>query len=428
MRAGLKLHRFRLRGEFAVGLGIGLLAAVPDPAWAGNGLHPRTPTLWDNAPMEMCGSVAPACMVVVDRSADPVLHLPYALPFEDTEVTLDEVEDSRRHQFFAACRDPGAYAINLPTWINQADLDAADAKGLLTGEYGAQDVLETSDWAGCLQRITPDDARRPIACAQAEQGVDWDTSLVPAGTYKVFGYTWEPEFNQYWPRSGVVKVVDGPDLADAAPGAALQTGVSDIPSNDMFWLEVCVSAMPGSTVVGSWTTELAGTEQMYTPFTETCVVEGGTVALEFDPPEEARGQSLTLRVDVTDDMGRTYTAYSRDFLVVDLVDQNACPGQGGGGFVGDSECHHPAPEGVQACPALGAGGDTDGTGGSGGDGGTGTGVSSDGGSGEGTGGTDGAGQGPGSSSCACSGQDPPGRAAWLLAPVLVFATRRRYCG
>ncbi len=401
--------------------GVGGLLAIPDPARAENGLHPRTPTLWD-AP-GLCGSIDPACMIVVDRSVEPVLHLPYAIPLEDTQLTADEVEDSRRHQFLAACRDPGVANVNLPRWLSQADLDAADAQGSLSGAYGPLDVLPTSAWDGCLHRITPDDGRKPIVCAEAEAGVDWDTSAVPAGTYALLGYTWEPEFNAYWPRPGVVKVVDGPTAEDAPPAVAIATHLQDISRNDMLWIEVCVSAMPGSTIVGSWVLEIAGQEETSTAFTAACVAESGTMALEFDPPEQLAGLSPIIRVDVTDPMGRSYTTYSTNlFTVVNQTNLDACPMNGDGGFIPDPECHHPPPPGIPNCPALGTGGpETAGTAETVGTAGT------AGGSGE-TGFTDGPGQTDLPPSCACVAPSGPGTRWWGLAVPLVFRRRGRYSG
>jgi hypothetical protein len=102
----------------------------------------------------------------IDRSVDPVLHLPYGIPREDTAVTSDEVPDSRTHQFFAFCRrrHPQDY---LPNWITWADVDAAVMTGKVesSDDIAPRDVLESSTaWQGCWYRITEDDERRSRTC------------------------------------------------------------------------------------------------------------------------------------------------------------------------------------------------------------------------------------------------------------------------
>ena len=102
---------------FVVGV-LGTLVAS-GAAEAGNATHPRTPVLWTDA----------QCLTIIDRSQDPIYPLSYAVPFEDIMVTADEVADSRTHQFFTYCRDRHLEDI-LPSWITQADVDAAVAMNL----------------------------------------------------------------------------------------------------------------------------------------------------------------------------------------------------------------------------------------------------------------------------------------------------------
>ena len=87
----------RLRSSCIL-VGLLLAATLSGVAYAGNGVHPRTPVVW---------SEDTPCMTVVDRSQAVSLSLDYTIPYEDTEVTPDEVADSRRHQFIALCRDHG---------------------------------------------------------------------------------------------------------------------------------------------------------------------------------------------------------------------------------------------------------------------------------------------------------------------------------
>ena len=63
-------------------------------------------------------------MTIVDRTVDAKLVLNYTIPYEDTEVTSDEVADSRRHQFLAFCRGHSRQE-PLPVWLTDADVAAA---------------------------------------------------------------------------------------------------------------------------------------------------------------------------------------------------------------------------------------------------------------------------------------------------------------
>ncbi|MCB9703315.1 MAG: hypothetical protein H6711_15590 [Myxococcales bacterium] len=203
------------------GATIALLLLAPSLARAGDGLHPRTPALFENPP----------CMTIVNRSVDPVLHFEYTIPYEDLKpvynpddpATWHEVDDGRTHQFFAFCRDHDPQN-PLPNWITWADVDKAVAKDLIDPmNIPDSDVFETNaDWKDCWFRITADDDRRLITFAEAAKGVDWDTTGLPVGGHVVEGYTWEPWINIWSFRTGVVKVVDSDDLAASPPALALE--------------------------------------------------------------------------------------------------------------------------------------------------------------------------------------------------------------
>ena len=217
-------------------------ALVPAVASASNMTHPRTPVTWEGTP----------CLTLHDRSEDPIFHLEYGIPFEDLDVTPDEVPGSRRHQFFAYCR-PHHPQDFLPTWITQADVDAAVAAELVgEGVVETSDILEFSEhWADCWFRINGDDERRPISNAMAEAGVEWDTSAVPAGVYTLNGYTYEPVFNIWTLRPGVMKIHDG-DPHAIGPAAAISTGELTPYRDDEVMIEGCAHALPGSTFTAYW--------------------------------------------------------------------------------------------------------------------------------------------------------------------------------
>lgn len=305
-----------------LGAALGLLPAV---AAASNGTKPRIPVDWTGAP----------CMTVVDRSADTVLHLPYAVSTDDVDLTPDEVEDSRTHQFFAFCRarDPQTF---LPRWITQSDIDRAAAVGAAPDMIDPEDVFETStEWEGCWYRINADDARVPITMAQAAMGMDWDTAAVPAGTYVVEGYTWEPALNIWSMRPGVVKVVDDPDLASSGPALAIENTEEVLNKNEPVSIHGCLSAMEGSTITAYW--GRAEPEVSWVPFIEGEPVTGESFAVEFLPPEDLAGESAMIRVDVTDPMDRSYTHYMRELVIV-LGTEGPGSCMDGGGFIGGAGC------------------------------------------------------------------------------------------
>lgn len=296
-------------------------------AHAGNGPEPRTEIDWSGA----------ACMTIVDRSEDAVAHLDYGIPMEDTELTADEVEDSRRFQFFGFCRalDPQS---DLPRWITWADVERAREVGIAPPRVNASNVMETDrEWAGCWHRINADDDRRPITYAEAAQGIDWDTTDLAPGNYVIEGYTWEPPLNIWSSRAGVIKVVDDPDPALSEPAVAVTNTEEVIDQSETVTLEGCVSAEEGSTLTLSW--GVPAGEVTWHPFVEDEAVTGESFAVEFGPPEQAVGLGVMIRVDITDPSGRSYTHYMRDLVYV-LGDPYPpeCEGNvfGGGGCDGTS--------------------------------------------------------------------------------------------
>lgn len=376
----------------------GIAVGLPAVALASNGTKPRIPVDWTGAP----------CLTIVDRSADPVLHLPYMVPQEDTDLTADEVEDSRTHQFFAFCRarDPQSF---LPRWITQADIDRAAAIGSAPDMVEPEDLFETStEWEGCWFRITADDDRRPITFAAAAAGVDWDTSTVPAGTYVVEGYTFEPSINIWSGRPGVVKVVDDPDPAQSAPALAIENTEEVLNKNEPVVIHGCLSAMEGSTVTAYW--GKAEPDVTWVPFLEDDPVTGDSFAVDFLPPEELAGESSMVRIDITDPMNRSYTHYMRELVIVLGTEGPGSCVDDGGGFIGGAGCGSSSSGGDASGTDAGSVGDeTAGPGGS-------TGAS--------TAGQDG-GDGSGGEGCGCRSQGSGGGAAAGVLLLGLLGLRRR---
>src|SRR5690606_5371137 len=112
--AATSRYAVRVQGgstRWCVLVSLGWLA--PALVQAGNGGHPRTPVVW---PEDV------ACMTVVDRAQSAALHLAYAVPYADVELTPDELPDSRRHQFIAFC-DGRSAGVTRPNWLSWVDAD-----------------------------------------------------------------------------------------------------------------------------------------------------------------------------------------------------------------------------------------------------------------------------------------------------------------
>lgn len=311
------------------------------PATAADASRPPTPALFPAA----------TCMVTVDRSVDPVFHVAYDVPFDDTDRGPDEVADGRTLQFFAFRRQFRAPPPNWITWDDVARAMAAPATDPF--EATDDDVLETAGaWAdGAWVRITPDDARLPITKAQAAMGVSWDTSPVEAGTYVIAAYTFDPVLNLWSPRPGVVRVLDGPAGPDAPPALALVEASPGgvVPAGSEVTVTGCVAAADGSSVTVE-TAFLAGAEGLDWQAQAPVPAGGpGDAAFSFVVPEPpgSAGQ-LVVRATVEDPLGRRYTAYLPGALDVTASAADTTGGTtGGASGAGGGGC---------ACHAGGAGG------------------------------------------------------------------------
>ncbi|HEY0134382.1 MAG TPA: hypothetical protein VGB85_09890 [Nannocystis sp.] len=404
--------RFMLPG-FALVAGLVVMSGT---ARAGNGIHPRTPVKWEPEP---------ACMTIVDRSVDAKLTFNYSIPYEDTrpDNAVDEVEDSRRHQFIAFCHGHSVQQ-PLPVWLSMADVDAAKGVGIIDmGGVAAEDILELNpEWKDCFTRITADDARREILFAEANKPVVWDTTGLAAGAYIVSGYTWEPVFNIWSVRPGVVKVVDDPDPAKNGPALAITNRNEVKYGDEVLMLTGCVDAMDGSTITGYWSLTDNADVLDWKPFAAGTPVSGDSFELPFMAPPEAVGGPVTIKIEITDPMDRKFTAHMltlADFLQGSAGESGDCsdtgnfigmPGcegsdDGGGTTGGDSSGPGVTSTGTpDTTPTTAA-----------------TGTTGEGGSSEETGTTPQTGEGS-CGGCTLGGGGVP---AVLLGPWLLWATRRR---
>lgn len=324
-------------------LALGLVLA-PSSAHAANGLRPRTPAVFPTAP----------CVETIARG--DVMHIPYSVPYDDVELTPDELPDSRRQQLFAFSKQ--RYDFLFPVWITQADFDRAEANGDITRAFGPDDILEASArWpADTWLRITPDDPRLPITMEQAAMGVDWDTTDVAPGTWIVAAYTWEPENNLWSPRFAAVRIQEATHPDATGPTVFLPRADGLVATRgEPLVLSGCIDAPPGSTLTASWGTIEGVDEPTWVPFLEDEPVESGELSLEFVAPAEA-GVSVKLRVEITDAAARSYVAFTPTTIAVvgeiDEDDSSSGDDQGAGEGCG---CSIEPPAGGGSLLGLGLG-------------------------------------------------------------------------
>ncbi|MEM6991394.1 MAG: hypothetical protein AAF721_12875 [Myxococcota bacterium] len=325
-----------------------LVSVVGSRAWAGNAGHAPTQVQWGEGP----------CLTVVDRSVDPVVHIRYDIPFEDVEVTTDEVDDSRTHQFFAVCESTG-WHVFLPPWVSEGDVEAAAGRGLVDPDaLGPDDVLETSTrWADCWWRITADDARRPITFDAADAGVDWDTTALSAGVYIVEGYTHEPPKSQWVTRPGVYKVVDSAAQA-VGPAVAITTGESIAYVDTPLAIDGCVDAAEGATVRASWGS--IADPVPWATFAEV-VAEGESFSIPFTPSPGSAGTMVAIRVEVVEPDGASSTALMLHPITV-LDEAPPCDDEGGCDTTGAADSGASSSDSASDADSTGAPADAEPTG------------------------------------------------------------------
>jgi hypothetical protein len=284
----------------------------PRSASAGNEAHVRTPVLW---PSE-CGRV-------VERSVDPIAHFDYAIPTEDTDKTADELPDSRTHQFFALCRQHPVSEL-VPAWITRDDVDRSVLAGLLEpDEVTYREILdETTIWTDCFVRITGDDERRPITFAQAELGVDWDTSGVAIGVWSLAGYTFEPQLNLWRDRPGFVKILDDRDDPEQdLPAIALLGDEQAVEPGETLRFEACVDVLEPARIELEWAPFEPFLE--WQPLDTITVDADGPLLIEHPAPIAAAESELLVRARLIDALGRETIAHAPVRVSV-----AACPEQG----------------------------------------------------------------------------------------------------
>lgn len=298
-----------------------LVTLAARPALAGNTVHPRTPVLWPDAP----------CITTIDRSAAPSFEFTYEIPNEDTQLSFDEFENSRRHQFLGFCRQWPA-GRPPPRYISLADLERAVMAGFEVGEMldDPEATLETSSvWAGCWTRITADDDRRPITDLAAAEPVTWDLANIDPGTWLIAGYTWEPPYNLWSRAPWVLRVVDEPVPINPQAAVSLADTTDTVYFDEVLELPICVDAAPGSTLTLEWAPSKP--ELLEWSALDEVPLDGPTELLHpFVPPPESFGLTIVVRATVEQPLGASYEGHALSPVIV-----FAPPSEGDGDGDGD---------------------------------------------------------------------------------------------
>ncbi|MEZ4450847.1 MAG: hypothetical protein R3B09_15310 [Nannocystaceae bacterium] len=294
------------------------------PARAGNGGAPRTPVVFHDAP----------CVEIVDRSSDPIIHLDLGTPQEDTQLTDDELDDSRTFEIFALCRDV-PITQNLPKWVLPGDAERARAAGLIDALPGPEEVLSTaSAWSighdgapGSCVHAFGDGARLPIRCSTLAEGVDWDTSAAPPGPYVIYGYTFEPPQSLWTGRLGVVVVTDS--SPSALPGAAIVAPARGDTAYQSpgYPLRGCATGASGTSVELSWSYAAHDIDPAsWQFFAAPALAADGTFTAIFSAPDPAIERNVLVRAVARDPEGDTWTTYSRHSLYILAGEGESVPG------------------------------------------------------------------------------------------------------
>ena len=282
-----------------------------------------------------------ACLESIDRSqGETLVSLSYEVPKQSPDPTDhsdvmgdDEVADGRTHQFFAFCADP---FVPWPSrWIDAADIEAARDVGLDVGDGVA---LSDAGEFPCWSPITTSAQRRPITDAAAAEPVLWDVSELPPGTYTPWGYTWDPPFNLWAPRSGTAfKIHDGdPNLAGPSIVLTSRDVISQYEEEPR--LEGCIDAAQGTVL----SVEVAEAREFggltWETVADELTVDGPSFELTL-PGDWGSNTSSYVRVTATAPDGRQSIAYLHG-----LLSRLGPPDCDEGNFVEPPECREPSPD------------------------------------------------------------------------------------
>ena len=146
-------------------------------------------------------------------------------------------------------------------------------------------------------------AKRGTTLASTGPRGAFSGAVLPAGTYVVDGYTYEPWYNLWSPHPGVFKIVDDPDPAASPPAAALTFAEQTVIWGEEASVSGCVDAMDGATMTLSWSNGNINGEPNWQPFAEDMPAQTGSFDVAFVPPIEAASNSVMIKLDIVNECG-----------------------------------------------------------------------------------------------------------------------------
>jgi hypothetical protein len=274
------------------------------------------------------------CVTVVDKSAVLGLHIPYTLPFDDTEIGFADIPlpDAKTHQFFAfrgavhsnalfyevwpfdLARDPTL----IPDWVTVDDVRrsaeaSSSAEGVTSSQVDvpATGVLENiAELSGAWSPITGYQARVPITMEQARMGAHWDILSVPPGLYTVAGYVFSPPYNGWKIRPGLVKIVEG---GSDFPAAVIEPVNEFVFPHQGRRVRACLDTPAGTRLAAYFRVE-AQAGATWLPWLAEREVATGALELCFNNPNSDVTGDIRLRFDLTAPDGATGSFVTPDKL------------------------------------------------------------------------------------------------------------------
>ncbi len=295
-----------------------MLAYGATPAWASNGSKLRTPVVFQDQP----------CLEVIDQGAAPPIEIQFSVPMEDLDLTEDELPDSRTARLYAVCADYDL-GTDLPNWIDLSDAERALTIGNIDELPPDAEVLESSDeWplGTCVFPILGTDQAVPLSCEGTEAPASWDADGVPAGTYAIRGYTFEPAINLWSRRLGVVVVRAPGEPLPAAAALMSPSRTAKAYAEAGYQVRGCAVGPVGSTLELQWAAVTS--PDTWTTFHSGDAASSADEAdflVEFSPPPAAENQAVWLRAIVTPPEGAGWTGYAIEPLLVNPGDGESDP-------------------------------------------------------------------------------------------------------
>lgn len=276
----------------------------------------------------------PECITVVDKRTSESVPLDYFVGYDDVMEEPDHipVPDQKTHQFFAfrgqvTGQDPSYHYwpfdpamtphVEMPVWINQADLLACDAKNtpeiapqFSSAIIGTNTLTDRPELAN--QWLDVRQMRVPITERQALLGLQWPLASVPAGVYQIVGYIYSPPFNAWEARPGVIKVVDGTRDVPALTVGSVDAMVFEGQGRK---ISGCVNA-PAGTELRAFYRTTQTPDDPWEMWATQPVDDTGKYELCYRSPKPGFSGILEIQIVAVSPEGEQTAAYAPDNLVL----------------------------------------------------------------------------------------------------------------